>query len=38
MAGAATAADADELIHFSDGLLKEVEEWLVTHHPALKPD
>ena len=38
MAGAATAADADELIHFSDGLLKEVEEWLVTHHPELKPD
>lgn len=38
MAGAATTADADELILFADGLLKEVEEWLATQHPDLKPD
>lgn len=35
MAGAATAADADELIHFANGLLKEVETWLVQQHPDL---
>lgn len=36
MAGAATTADADELIHFSNGLLKEVEAWLIHYHPDLK--
>jgi len=36
MAGAATTADADELIHFANGLLKEVEAWLALQHPDLK--
>ncbi|HNX33837.1 MAG TPA: hypothetical protein PKM57_04370 [Kiritimatiellia bacterium] len=36
MAGAATTADADELIHFANALLKEVESWLTRQHPDLK--
>jgi uncharacterized protein (UPF0332 family) len=38
MAGAATTADADELIRFAEGLLEEVEEWLARQHPELKTD
>lgn len=36
MAGTATTADADELIHFANDLLKEVEAWLTWQHPDLK--
>ena len=35
MAGAATQADAEELIHFGASLLEEAMQWLRTHHPAL---
>jgi hypothetical protein len=36
MAGVATTADVDELIHFAEGLLDEVETWLARQHPDLK--
>ena len=34
-AGAATQADAEELIRYGETLLEEVMKWLRTHHPAL---
>ena len=35
MAGAATTADADELIHYANDLLEEVEAWLARQHQDL---
>ena len=35
MAGAATQADAEELVAFTEGLLHEVEAWLTRSHPEL---
>jgi uncharacterized protein (UPF0332 family) len=34
-AGAATQADAEELIRYGETLLEEVVKWLRAHHPAL---
>ena len=36
MAGAATTADADELIQYANDLFEEVEAWLARQHPDLK--
>lgn len=34
-AGAATQADAEELVRFGESFLEEVEKWLRVHHPTL---